>query len=430
MIVAQFGALPSGLVQPERGGGIQEVRANRIPSGPHVVAGPFTFPVNVNEYSFKATYNKLVSTAEGRDLMQDILQEVNKLSKKTLLVLHNAYLATGASILELDGAKCLSAARTKLIPAVPSCADRKKEDGRVWRKIRIPDDHLWDYRYLTDEADLGPWHQLPVYRFTHPVKNESWGVYVNIDNYGNYKFTVKKVVKHPSWLSSLWSTVWGAIKELVAKVVQFLGEIYDILKAAACSMAKPYLTDLQKIADQDYKDMDLVATNAKFGQLGVSPEQLSLLASGDIRVQAAMAIGQEVAARLCKPTGGSGGSGFPWSSYPKGSVARFNLTRKVWAVYAPTTTAGLGDAYASSAGLGGDPVDPPIPTGTTKVGEEPETAPEPTGNVKKGGTETDKPVYKRAWFWALIIGGGAATAGGIYWWRKRKTRPQLKSAWM
>jgi hypothetical protein len=431
MIVAQFGALPSSLVRPEKPGGIQAARPNRIPSGPHVAVGPFTFPVNVNEYSYKASYNKLVSTAEGRDLMQDILQEVNRLSKDTLHVY-------GTAVGEMAGGKCSAEHATTsngvaFVPAVPRCKDRKKADGRVWHSIRIPEDHIWDYRYLTDDPKLlvDGLHQLPVYRFEHPVKLEPWGVYISINEYGNYKFTVKKVVKYPSWLASLWNSFWNGLKDLVAKIIEFYGDIFDILKAAACSMAQPYLTDLNKISNQNYAGMDLVATNAKFSAIGISPTQLSSLAAGGLEVQAAMAIGQEVAARFCKPSGSGGGGGFPWSSYPKGSVARLNTTRNVWSVYAPTTTTGLGDAYASGAGLGGDPVEPPVPGGTTKVGEEPATAPKPTGDpVKDGGTEVDKPIYKRAWFWALIIGGGAATAGGIYWWRKRKTPPQLKSAWM
>jgi hypothetical protein len=110
------------------------------------------------------------------------------------------------------------------------------------------------------------------------------------------------------------------------------------------------------------------------------------------------------------------------SKYPAGSVARFNVDRKVWVIYAPAgSIAGLGifDAnlncvYGDCGGLGQE-TEEPAPG--TKVGEEP-TKPAETPDA---GKEHDKkPFYKKPLFWVAIAGGVAVVGTGGYFLLRRK----------
>lgn len=110
------------------------------------------------------------------------------------------------------------------------------------------------------------------------------------------------------------------------------------------------------------------------------------------------------------------------SKYPAGSVARFNVDRKVWVIYAPAgSIAGLGifDAnlncvYGDCGGLGQE-TEEPAPG--TKVGEE-VTKPAETPDA---GTEHEKKAfYKKPLFWVAIAGGVAVVGTGGYFLLRRK----------
>jgi hypothetical protein len=107
--------------------------------------------------------------------------------------------------------------------------------------------------------------------------------------------------------------------------------------------------------------------------------------------------------------------------YKAGSVARFNVTRKVWSIYSPLAGGyGLG---VSSDGrciggscLGSAEVNPPVPFNTVKAGEE--IVP-PAGVTHSGAEEDAAPFYKRPYFW-LAVGGGAVVVGGGYAMLRRR----------
>jgi hypothetical protein len=116
--------------------------------------------------------------------------------------------------------------------------------------------------------------------------------------------------------------------------------------------------------------------------------------------------------------------------YPPGSIARFNVDRKVWSIYVPvgSTVAGLGifdlnnHCLYGDCGLGQDDTEEPPPSGTTKGGEELEPKDPVTGRpLPQGGQErTKRPLYKKPLFWVVIVGGVAVVGTGGYFLLRRK----------
>jgi hypothetical protein len=115
------------------------------------------------------------------------------------------------------------------------------------------------------------------------------------------------------------------------------------------------------------------------------------------------------------------------AKYPSGSIARFNVKRKVWSIYVPisakTTGLGIFDMDGSclygDCGLGAD--EPP--PGTTKGGEEP--APTDPGSGQALPQDPKKegiPLYKKPLFWVAVAGGVAVVGGGGYWIMRRRKK--------
>jgi hypothetical protein len=115
------------------------------------------------------------------------------------------------------------------------------------------------------------------------------------------------------------------------------------------------------------------------------------------------------------------------AKYPSGSIARFNVKRKVWSIYVPigakTTGLGIFDMDGSclygDCGLGAD--EPP--PGTTKGGEEP--APTDPGSGQALPQDPNKegiPLYKKPLFWVAVAGGVVVVGGGGYWIMRRRKK--------
>jgi len=112
----------------------------------------------------------------------------------------------------------------------------------------------------------------------------------------------------------------------------------------------------------------------------------------------------------------------PQRKYPQGSVARYNVTRRMWSIYAPTgsTVSGLG-IFGLVYGLGQD-LPPP---GTTKAGDEPEPRDPVTGEtIPQTPDKEGVPIYQKPLFWVAVIGGVAVVGTGGYF----LLRPKAKAA--
>jgi hypothetical protein len=105
----------------------------------------------------------------------------------------------------------------------------------------------------------------------------------------------------------------------------------------------------------------------------------------------------------------------PTSIYPTGSVARFNTSKNLYAIYAPIgAKAGLGGV--NIFGLGAD-VTPAPPAGMIQVGT---SATLPAG-VTNVGIEKDAFFsLSNPWMWASIVGGVAVVGTGSYLLFRRK----------
>jgi len=113
-----------------------------------------------------------------------------------------------------------------------------------------------------------------------------------------------------------------------------------------------------------------------------------------------------------------------------GCLARFNRTRKVYAIYCPVgstaATPGLGiydGEYfrclrGNCTGLGADTVTPPVPGGFTKVAE---VTTLPRAGETQAGEERDK-FFRlgNPFMWAAIAGTAAVVGGGGYMIFRRK----------
>jgi hypothetical protein len=78
-----------------------------------------------------------------------------------------------------------------------------------------------------------------------------------------------------------------------------------------------------------------------------------------------------------------------------GCFVRYNQTRKIYAIYCPTS---------ASSGLGA------APAGTSLVAEVPTRA--EAGSATPLADEAD-PIYKRPWFWIAVVGGATAIGGAV-----------------
>lgn len=98
----------------------------------------------------------------------------------------------------------------------------------------------------------------------------------------------------------------------------------------------------------------------------------------------------------------------PASRYPAGSIARFNTTRGVWVIYAPTT--GVHGLAAAAS------VVPPPPAGFAPVGEQ---AAQPT-DVPPAGEERDAKWYDPMPVKVGLAVGGGLIIGAVAWKLKRR----------
>jgi len=231
--LGRFAALPT---RPEYGGGgTAIVRTDTIIGGPHVSVGPFLFPADIGIHTFKTTYNKLVSTADGRKLMSDILLEVGEQTGKHTHITGCWSAKYKDGFWGLDMGQGCALTEPQLAPNW-----RNRDDPRMWQGLPIPNGMLWDVRFLTAGVK-----QLPVYRFVHPTKNENWGMYVDVALDGTWTFSLKKVVV-TDWLTKMWN----GIKEIVAKLVSFVSDALRALKGAVCAAAQSKLEELANYAEK------------------------------------------------------------------------------------------------------------------------------------------------------------------------------------
>lgn len=224
----------------------------------------------------------------------------------------------------------------------------------------------------------------------------------------------------PSGLGFSLDSITSALKSVAVGAV---GAVSSVGKAAC--QAVPLATQASQFAPTKYQStiaQGQSVASSICSQFGPKPAAAAPAPTAPIKpfIAKPMAVAPTAAAAPAMPV----------SKYPTGSIARFNVTRGVWVVYAPAAAAfpaGLGYAYTmGDPCLGGDcsglgqEVDPPPPPGTIKVGEE---AAAPAG-VTQGGQEKDKkPLYKQPLFWGAIGLGVLALGTGAYVIFRRKPAP-------
>lgn len=96
------------------------------------------------------------------------------------------------------------------------------------------------------------------------------------------------------------------------------------------------------------------------------------------------------------------------TTYPVGSITAFSSKRGLWRIAVPSGAPGLGiftlgAAYTEVAST------TTAPTPATQVTE-------PEFDVQVGAV----PIYKKAWFWAVIAGSVVAVGGGYVFYRRHK----------
>lgn len=145
--------------------------------------------------------------------------------------------------------------------------------------------------------------KVPLFRFKHPTKtSETWGIYFNVvqrtDGTHDFQFIVRKV--DPGF----WSKLWGWIKEFVAVLINFLGDLLRDLAAGLCSVGQQFLQGLAQVPDRQRAGGQWTDAEMKI----LSDSQRMALASGQMQAQAAVGIAQIVAKNLCQyvPTSSGG----------------------------------------------------------------------------------------------------------------------------
>lgn len=128
----------------------------------------------------------------------------------------------------------------------------------------------------------------PFVKFQHPRDKRTWGIFLRIHD-GVFTFKFKRVTK--SWLGKLWT--W--VKDVVARLIELVKDLYDFLKVMACPLAKMYLLKLKKVSEGDASPTEKMAITAA---TGVPPQALDKLAA-DPTVDAAMNLANAVNETLC-----------------------------------------------------------------------------------------------------------------------------------
>ncbi len=245
--------------------------------------------------------------------------------------------------------------------------------------------------------------KYPFAKFTNMVDHRTWGKYYNV---ATNIMTVKPV---PPSGGGIFSSIYDFGKAIVDGVV---GAAEDI-GSGAYGVVKTVLDKGCKLLQTSTGQLVATGAAAAGGPQGASAAgAANLVCSVMSPTPTIPNPGMPGAPPMSEPPAAA-------LKYPQGSIARFNLTRRVWSIYVPGggQVAGFGVATTSrqclygDCGLGADVVDPPPPSGTVKVGEE---AIQPA-NTPAVGTETDgKPFYKKPLFWVIVGGGALVLGGGIY----------------
>lgn len=276
-----------GLVtRPTMPTGPQEaVMPGRLRDGPQVQIGPFMFSADRDgPFSFSASFSLMLKRPDVKALGQWTLDQVGRISTKLLP-------ATGPgnpagqqwTFKKLDGEQAIWGFRTGLfVPQLSNYPNRDSGSGIVVGKTQ-----LWSTKLLSGEK--------PVAKFKHPKKNEDWGVFCKIGD-GKFTWTFKKVNK--SW----WGRLWDWLKSLVARLVDFIQDVFRALKAGVCMAAQTQLEKLAVSAEGKVKlpESEKLALSAA---TGVPPQAIDQVAS-EPTSQLARDVGAKVIAAFCKPEPG------------------------------------------------------------------------------------------------------------------------------
>jgi hypothetical protein len=158
-----------------------------------------------------------------------------------------------------DGAWGSPNAKGLLFPYYKAAPNRSADFG-----FAIPKDKLL-YKPFVDGSK-------PFVKFKHPRDGKMWGIYLKIAN-GRFTFTFKIVPP------GFWDKLWGWIKKIAAKIVEFVKDLYDFLKTLACPLAKRYLGSMNQIAEGKLSPTSPQAKEIT-AKAGVSQRDLSGLQAG------------------------------------------------------------------------------------------------------------------------------------------------------
>jgi len=228
--------------------------------GPRILVGPFNWKDDGKEHGFSISAARYKSR-EGSTLRAWIRRQMTK----------DTYYARG----------CRAAANS---PSQQKFDAMGGPCQKVWRG--------WTSRYpMPPKIWKGEW---PFVRTVHPTTGEDWGIYI--------KFTASSVsIKWKKIQKSIFAKIWNFIKKVVSFIVETLKDMFAVLAAMACMLAKGKLAQVSTM--QQSKTPLTAGEIAAAKRMGLSDKQIADLAkskkTGVIDSQSATAIGNAIISNVC-----------------------------------------------------------------------------------------------------------------------------------
>jgi hypothetical protein len=188
--------------------------------------------------------------------------------------------------------------------------------------VNVPSPQVWSKSMVYSTTSNRP---RPVATFDHPTFKDRWGIFLQFEGHA-LVFTIRKYAR------SVIGSIIHWITNLIAKIIDFVSDVFDWLRDLGCTLSRSYLDTLSRVAAN--KIPLTTDVSAKLQTAGLSAVNIASLKMS-ITLPAVRALADKITDTVCP-------SPPAVTKFPAGTIA----TRKgtAWRVAVPVPVlSGKGD---------------------------------------------------------------------------------------